>query len=494
MHQQDQYQRDRQDQQADDIGYASAGAIAAAVAAGELSSREVVTHLLRRIERLDGPVNAVVTVDAERAWEAASAADDAVARGDELGPLHGVPITLKDSWATAGLTTTSGAPELRDHVPEHDAAPVAALRRAGAVVLGKTNLPIYAGDHQSYNDVFGTTNNPYDATRTCGGSSGGAAAALASGFTPLELGSDIGGSIRGPAHWNGVVGHKPSFGVVPTHGHIPGPPGALSVPDLAVGGPMARTVEDCELALDLIAGPDRWNEAGWRLQLPPPKRTALADYRITVWADDPSCPVGAEVRGLVEQAAQRLADAGATVDADARPQLGFDTAQSTFVALLSSALSVEHSPDRLEQWAALDGDGEADRVRRLTAMRHRDWLVHHEDRQQHRQRWAELFSTWDVALLPVMPVAAIPHDHSKPLAARTIDVDGEVRPYNDLLRWMGIVGASLLPATVVPVGLTSTGLPVGVQVVAPYLHDRTALDVARHVLEQAGGCPRPPGF
>jgi amidase len=480
----------------EDLGHWSATEVAAAIAAAEVSSREVLDHLLDRIERLDASINSVVTIDAERARTEAAAADEAVARGADLGPLHGVPMTIKDSWETAGMLTTSGAPELAGHVPDHDAAPVARLRSAGAVIFGKTNLPIYAGDCQSYNDVFGTTSNPYDVNRSCGGSSGGAGAALACGFTPLELGSDIGGSIRGPAHVNGIVGHKPSFGIVPAHGQIPGPPGTLSQADLAVAGPMARTVEDCALALRLLAGPDRWNEPAWRLELPPPAARSVDEYRIGVWADDPACPVAGETRELVEHAARLLASAGATVDDTVRPAIPFESAADTFDALLAAALSGGYPKASFERMAteAGDGDDAVARTRRLTAMRHRAWLSHNERRLQHRQRWAELFASWDVMLLPVMPVPAIPHDHSTPMAARTIDVDGHERPYLDLMRWVGIVGAAYLPATVVPIGTTRAGLPVGVQVVGAYLHDRTTLDVARHLLELRGGCPRPAGF
>jgi amidase len=379
-------------------------------------------------------------------------------------------------------------------VPAEDAAPVARLRDAGAVIFGKTNLPLYAGDCQSFNDVFGTTNNPFDLARSCGGSSGGAAAALACGLTPLELGSDIGGSIRGPAHVNGVVGHKSSYGIVPAHGQIPGPPGTLSQADLAVAGPMARTVEDCELALDLLAGPDRWNHPAWRLALPAPRPRSLDDYRIGVWADDPACPVGRDVRALVEHAATELEDAGAVVDTDVRPAISFESAAATFDALLAAALSGGYPKASFERMAASGGDDDdVSRTRRLTAMRHREWLSHNERRLQHRQRWAELFGHWDAMLLPVMPVPAIAHDHRVPMAARSIDVDGQERPYLDLMRWVGIVGVAYLPATVVPVGLTAAGLPVGVQVVGAYLHDRTTLDLARHLLELIGGCPRPPG-
>src|SRR5207248_7686384 len=184
----------------------------------------------------------------------------------------------------------SGAPELADFIPIEDAWPVARLRDAGAIIFGKTNAPIYAGDMQSYNKVFGTTNNPHDLSRTPGGSSGGSGAALACGFTPLELGSDIGGSIRLPSHMSGIAGHKPSFGIVPAHGQIPGPPGTLTLADLAVAGPMARTIDDLELGLGLLAGPDRWNAAAWRLDLPPPRATELAGYRIGAWLDDERCP------------------------------------------------------------------------------------------------------------------------------------------------------------------------------------------------------------
>src|SRR5262249_2703199 len=255
----------------------------------------------------------------DRARKEADEADAALARGEIRGPLHGVPITIKDSFQTKGMRTTSGAPELSGFIPTEDAWPVARLRETGAVIYGKTNLPIYAGDLQSYNEVFGTTNNPHDVSRTPGGSSGGSAAALACGFTPLELGSDIGGSIRLPSHMSGVVGHKPSYGIVPAHGQIPGPPGTLTLADLAVAGPMARSIEDLELGLEILAGPNRWEHPAWRLKPPPPRRRALKKYWVAAWLDDPRCRVEPEVRALLESAARALTDAGVTVDAAARP-------------------------------------------------------------------------------------------------------------------------------------------------------------------------------
>ena len=252
-----------------DYSYSTAKETASAIATGKVSSRELLKAALARIDRLDGAVNAVVALDAERALKAADVADQAVARGDELGPLHGVPITIKDSFQTEGLVTTSGASELRDFVPERDADPVARYKAAGAIVYGKTNLPIWAADIQSYNKVYGTTSNPFDTDCTPGGSSGGSAAALAAGYTPLELGSDIAGSIRIPCHWSGVCGHKPSYGIVSSLGQIPGMPGTLSQADIAVAGPMARDVDDLEMALDILAGPDEWNRKAYSLSLPP---------------------------------------------------------------------------------------------------------------------------------------------------------------------------------------------------------------------------------
>jgi amidase len=477
-----------------DLGYWSATELAARIRKREVSSREALTALLDRVERLDGPINSVVTTDVERAFEEASRADEVARRGWGQGPLHGVPITIKDSWATAGMRTTSGAPELADYVPPEDAWPVARLREAGAIVYGKTNLPIYAGDFQSYNEVFGTTNNPFDLDRTPGGSSGGSAAALACGFTPLELGSDIGGSIRLPAHMSGVMGHKPSFGIVPAHGQIPGPPGTLTLADLAVGGPMARTVADLELGLSLLAGPNRWDAAAWRLELPPPPHHDLQGYRIAAWLDDERMPVEPEVRRLLEGVVEALTHQGAKVDTDARPPFTLAKAFDTFLALLAAALSGGFKPAQLDAFAAEGDDSELSRARRRAALRHRDWLSWNERRLQLRRQWEAVFAQFDAILLPVMSCPAIPHDHSEPMAARTVRIAGADHPYWDATVWMAPAGACYLPATVIPAGLTPSGLPVGVQIVGPFLHDRTTLHIARHLAELTGGCPRPPGF
>jgi amidase len=477
-----------------ELAYSSAIAIAKQIRERKISSREALDYFLRRVETLDQPINSVVTIDADRARAEADDADAMLARGELRGPLHGVPMTIKDSFQTARMRTTSGAPELSSFVPTEDAWPIARLREAGAIVYGKTNLPIYAGDLQSYNEIFGTTNNPYDLTRTPGGSSGGSAAALACGFTPLELGSDIGGSIRLPSHMSGVAGHKPSYGIVPAHGQIPGPPGTLTLADLAVAGPMARTVEDLKLALDLISGPNRWDHPAWRLKLPPPRHRTLKEYRIAAWLDDPACRVEPEVRDLLEKAARLLERAGAKVNYEARPEFTLEKVTDTFLALLQAALAGGVANDRLEDYANTAGDTPAAHTRRLLAMRHRQWLGWNERRLQMRKRWEEFFRSWDAILLPVMPCPAIPHDHSEPQASRVAQIAGEQRSYWSLITWMAPAGACYLPATVVPIGLLPGGLPIGVQIAGPYLEDRTTLDIARHLLAMVGGCPRPAGF
>jgi amidase len=468
--------------------------LAAAIAHGDVSSREALTHFVERVDRLDGPLNIVVTRDLDAAFAAADAADEATSRGESVGPLHGVPITVKDSFSTAGLRTTSGAPELADHVPDEDAAPVAALRRAGVVVWGKTNLPIYAGDMQSYNEVFGTTNNPWDVERTPGGSSGGSAAALAARFTPLEVGSDIGGSIRLPAHMSGVYGHKPSYGIVPAHGQIPGLPGTLTQADIAVAGPMARTVADLELALGLMAGPDRWNRPAWRLELPPPRGTELSQLRVASWFDDEACPLDPEVASVLHGFVDRLEEAGCKVEREVTPGFSLTKAAERFHALVTAAVSGGFNGTQIEEFALADGDDPVAVTKRHTGMRHRQWLSHNEGRLQLRRRFETFFDSYDILLLPIMPCVAIHHDHTEPIAARVIPTQAGARPYWELNRWMAPAGACFLPATVLPAGIAESGLPVGVQIVGPYLYDRTTLAFAAAAEAVLGPCPTPPGY
>ena len=473
-----------------DLHWESATDLAAAIARRDVSSREVLEHLVDRIERLDGPINAVVRFDLDRATAAATAADAAVMAGHELGAFHGVPFTVKDSFQTDGCITTSGAPELADHVPTEDAAPVARLREAGAIPFAKTNLPIWAGDIQSYNEVYGTTNNPYDLERTPGGSSGGSAASLAMGFSPLEIGSDIGGSIRVPAHYSGVLGHKSSFGIVPAHGQIPGPPGTFSQADLAVAGPMARTAADLAVALDVMSGPDRWDRPAWRLDLPAPRAGRLSDLRLAGWLDDESCPVDGDTTRVFGDLVSTIEAAGGRIDTDARPAFTLAQAWGVFSQLLFAALSGGHPREMIEHIANDTSDTPVGAVKRGTAARHRDWLSNHERRLQMRERWAEFFTSFDAVLMPVQPRAAIAHDHG-PQWERVVDIGGVQRPYMDLFHWIAPAGLAYLPATVVPVGFTADGLPIGVQIVGPYLSDRTTIAIAGMIEAATDGCPRP---
>jgi amidase len=405
---------------------------------------------------------------------------------------------VKDTLETAGLRTTAGAPEYATHVPRRDADAVARLRGAGAVLFGKTNTPAYAADCQTYNPVFGTTNNPWDLSRAVGGSSGGAAAALAAGMTGLELGSDLGGSIRNPAGYCGVYGLRPTFGVIPTRGHIPGPPGSLMTLDLATVGPMARSAADLGLALDVLAGPDPAHAAAWRLALPPPRAASLRNYRVAVWLDDDYCPVDAEVLRVLGEAVEALARAGARVDDTARP-CPLRTAERLAQLLIQSSFSGAYPPEHFDHLVAIsdtaDSGDDSPRIRhaRNVTARMRDVVQARERQARLAAECAEFFTDHDVLLCPITPVAAIPHDHNPDVDARRITVNGRPRPYGDQIPWASLPGVCSLPAVVVPVGLTRGGLPLGLQVIAPFLEDRTAIDVAGRIGALVGPLI-PPGW
>jgi amidase len=483
-----------------DIAFRSALELAIAIRNREIGSRELLEHYLKRVEQYNPQINAIVTLDAERARKRADEADAALARGEYWGPLHGLPMTIKDTIETAGLRTTAGAPVHADHVPTRDAPTVARLKAAGAVVFGKTNTPVFAMDGQSYNPLFGVTNNPWDLTRSPGGSSGGAAAALAAGLTGLELGSDIGGSIRNPAHYCGVFGHKPTFDIIPLRGHIPGPPGALTGADIAVIGPLARSAKDLSLTLSILAGPDEDEGAAWRLELPSPRHGALREYRVAAWLDDPACPIDNAVRTRHEEAITVLRKEGVRVDDQARPGFQFADALRTYLRLLWSATSPGDPPELFQNFVEMagqlshDDDSYLAHLAHGTVLRHRDWLLLNEARAQYRTYWAEFFKNYDVLLCPITPTAAILHDHSEPMTARTLQVNGQSRPYLDIISWAGVIGMAYLPVTMAPVGRTSQGLPVGLQVVGPYLEDRTTIDFVRRLSDVLGGFEAPPGY
>jgi amidase len=446
--------------------------------AKRLSSRELLDAYLTRIEQLDPPINAVVTLDRERAYAAAARADDAAARGEWLGPLHGLPITIKDAIEVAGVRSTGGATALTDFVPGVDAPSVARLKGAGAIVFGKTNVPRWSGDVQTFNDLFGTTNNPWSLDRVPGGSSGGPAAAVACGFSAFELGTDIGGSIRIPSHCCGIFGLKPSYGVISQRGYLDHVGGGHTDADVNVFGPLARGVEDLELLLSVLAGPDADRALAWRLELPEPRHIAAADFRVGIWLDDADCPVDREELAVMRRAVDRLADAGARV-ADAHPPVSFAEQVGLFEHLVGAAVS----------------PGMPDDVAETASGSHRAWLRADERRAGLRTVWQEWFMQYDALLCPVMATPAFHHNQAGTFDSRTIEINGVTRPYGDLVSWTGLIGVLGLPSAVPPIGRTPGGLPVGMQVVSPFLRDREAIRLAGILAEVSdGGYQVPPGF
>lgn len=479
-----------------EYAFLSASALAGLVRRKEISAVELIEHYVARIDALDTDINAVVVHDFEAARGAAEAADKALADGAELGPLHGVPMTVKEQYHVAGLPTTFGYPDLASNVPDWDSDAVIAYRNAGAILLGKTNTPTGGADFQTYNDVYGTTNNPWDLERTPGGSSGGAGAALAAGMTAIEAGSDIGGSIRIPAHFCGVYGHKPTWGIVSQRGHSallqPGP--GL---DLVVCGPLARSAEDLAIFLETLSGPEHINRRGWRLDLPRPEKTRLADFRVAIWPSDDNAPVDTEIADRVQSLGETLAGLGATVSDTARPEIDFRESHETYLHLLHSVMGAGVAPEVLERnkryAEATDPDDHSDRaiMSRAMVLSHADWLAANGRRERLRYAWDEFFTDWDILLCPQMATPAFKHDHA-PFSRRTIEVNGQSQPYFQQMFWAGLVTGPLLPSTVFPTGLSSTGLPIGLQAVGNAFDDYITIDFTRLLADEIGGFQAPP--
>jgi amidase len=456
----------------------------------ELSSIDLLDATLARIAALNPSLTAVVGLDAETARLAARDSDCRIAAG-EARPLEGLVITVKDSFDVAGLASTAGAPTYRERVPKVDAAAVARLREAGAVILAKSNVPAFTADFQAYNSVYGTTNNPWNLKRSPGGSSGGAAAAVATGMSTFELGSDLGGSIRWPAHACGVFGLKTTWNLVSMWGHVPPTPERRMArnADLMVAGPIARSAADLDLVLPVLAGP---REPGTkRTPLRPPRYTSPGGLRVALWLDEPFALVQRAVADAVRRAARLLADAGAVVDETARPSVRFEEAFEVF-SLLNHAIVASSLPpkvrDRLQRAASSFAPGDLSH-RALQARGARMTPGLYQQVKARKQRlamlWARFFERFDVLLCPPAPVVAIPHDHGPDVHARTLDIDGASRPYLDFLVWASLATGADLPAAVAPVMRTADGLPAGVQIIAAKGEDRTAIAVAG-MLEKLG--------
>jgi amidase len=466
-----------------DPHFRSAKQLASDIRRRKLGCLEVLDLYLARMERLNGKLNAIVVTDVDGARRRARQADAALRRGKPWGPFHGVPMTIKESYDVAGMPTTWGLPALKDNVAPRNALAVDRLLAAGVVLFGKTNVPAWLADYQSYNDVYGTTNNPWDLARSPGGSSGGSAVALAAGLTGLEAGSDIGSSIRNPAHYCGVFGHKPTFGIVPPRGQAL--PGRVAQGDISVIGPMARSAEDLAIGLSVMAGPDEIDGAGLRLALPAPRRKALREFKVAVMLDDPAAEVDREVQARLQALADFLGKRKVKVSFTARP--AFDTAEAhrTYIFLLRAATAGRQTAEEFSRNAEITRGLAPDDQRyyawtmRANTASHRDWLAANETRHKMRWRWAEFFREWDLLLCPVASSAAFPHDHAGERHERMITVNGKRVPCVDQLFWAGYGGMAYLPATVAPAGLTPAGLPVGVQIIGPQYGDRTCIEFAR---------------
>jgi len=481
------------------ILYRSAFELGSAIKSGELTSSQVLEFFLARVDKFNQDLNIVVAEDRERARQRASEADAAVARGEDWGPLHGVPVTIKDAYATEGIVTVDGIPEYKDFVPDFNADGVQRYVDAGAIVFGKTNVPFNSADLQSYNVIYGQTNNPWDVSRTCGGSSGGASAALAAGLTPLELGSDIGGSIRTPAHFNGIFGHKPSYGIVSQKGHLPVPE-SLSEGDLWVVGPLATCVDDLKKAMSILVGPNRQKSVGWKVDLPPARAETPDQLRVATYFEDPNVSLDAESNLLLESAANTLEKLGAKVTRDVKPD--FDTTENmeVYMRLLTASMSVGlPAEERAKMQALADnaepGTNDPDELNaQMATVSYSDWVMLDARRLRLADKWRTFFEDYDILLCPVAVVPAFPHDHSEPMSARRIEINGEERAYLDTLYWAGFSLVSYLPATVAPVGRTGANLPVGIQIVGPYLEDNTTLAVAEMFEQHHQAFEPPPGY
>ncbi|MEM7534833.1 MAG: amidase [Chloroflexota bacterium] len=486
-----------------ELGYQSATTLTEKIQQREIRSVEVLDALVARMEKHNDGINAVVATNLDAARARAEAADAALENGEVWGPLHGLPITIKDSYEVTGMPTTSGAPIFKEHYAKQHALTVQRLVDAGAIVYGKTNLPIFAGDWQSYNKVYGTSCNPWDITRTPGGSSGGAAAALAAGLTSLELGSDIGGSIRIPAHYCGVCGHKPSHGIIPMRGHIPGPPGTMAEPDLAVAGPMARTAEDLRLMLDVLKGPATLDGAGWQLNLPASRHKSLQDFRVAVWWKANDYPIDNEIADAYAQLCTKLTDAGVTV-ANVHP-IKMDEIVPIYINLLGSVMGAGLPPSVRRTLPMMQlvtkglrrlGRASDMAVNYLDAftLSHRDWMITNERREKMRNRIGNFFKDYDVLLMPVTPTVAMPHNHEGQMLQRTIEVNGKSRPYIDNMMWIALATALGLPATSAPVSQDASGLPINIQIVGAPYDDYTTIQFAQCLAEVTGGFTPPPGY
>jgi amidase len=481
----------------DKLHWKSAAEIARLIRDKKVTAAEVLEHFLARVDRFNPKLNAIVWQDRERARTRARAADAALAKGDTWGPLHGVPMTLKESYNIAGSPTTWGDTALKDNVTETSALAVERLEAAGVVLFGKTNVPLMLADWQSYNAVYGTTNNPWDTSLTPGGSSGGSAAALAAGLTGIDAGSDIGASIRNPAHYCGVFGLKPTWGIISPKGHSL--PNVVAYGDISAIGPLARGAEDLDLALDAMAGPDDIDGVAWKLDLPACPAGSLKDLRIAVKLTDPNSEIDSEYAGKMQELVDALSKRGARIQ-EIEPDIDTRRLHEVYVWLLRAATSARTPEADIARWreaAAKAGPGKLPYVEQMVAgctLSHREWLGLNNERLVLRRKFNAFFADWDVVLCPAAAAPAWPHDHEGERWQRTITVNNKRVPTTDQLFWAGYSGVLYLPSTVGPAGLTKAGLPVGYQAIAASGRDKWATAFSRLVEREIGGFVAPSGY
>ncbi|HEY7649523.1 MAG TPA: amidase [Methylomirabilota bacterium] len=482
--------------------FATATAMLAALRARRVSAVELLELHRRRIERHNPRLTAIVEPDFERARSAAEAADDRLARG-EAAPMLGLPMTLKESINVRGLRTTAGMPHWADFRSEHDAPVTTRVRAAGAIVMAKTNVPPMLADWQSNNPVYGRANNPWDLGRSPGGSTGGGAAALAAGLTPLEYGSDIGGSIRVPAAFCGVYGHRPSETVMPRSGQFPIPPMPNAAVVMGVQGPLARSAEDLELALDVAAGPEVGEDVGWKLSIPPARRERLADFRVAVLPRVDWVPTDAETIAALDDLAARLGRLGCPVKTVQPETLGDYRRHYTLYFNLLTAVTMARVPaearrQRLEVLRTRDDEWAAAQCAGIEGAAP-DYIAWFSQREQYRAAWRAFFRDWDVLLAPTWLGPAFPHQARPypptPESIRhTVDINGRPVLYELGLFYPALSTVAGQPATAFPVGLSRGGLPIGLQAIGPYLEDRTPLRFTELIAREWGGFRRPTGY
>lgn len=468
----------------------------AALQRKKISATELMTATLDRIRALNPKLNAIIALEEERALAQAGAIDKARMKGEKLGYLAGLPVTVKDAIDVEGFATCAGVEALRNNRPMADAPATQRLKAASAIILGKTNVPPMSGDFQTTNPVFGTTNNPWRLDHTPGGSSGGAAAAIASGMSALELGTDLGGSVRWPAHACGVFGLKPTYDLIPLGGMVPPPPGVPSTPNVRLGaiGPLARSAKDLELMLAAVAGPA---EAALSLKLPGAQRQGLKGARLALLTTHPLAPTMSAVREGVVAAGAALAQEGAIVEEIDDLPAKLTDIHRLFSTLMMALVTLSF-PEKLK--AALiekaktiapdDPSGEAGQARGA-ALNFAGFMAAEAERAKLEQMMADFFGRYDALLCPPATTLAFPHDHG-PFTGRLLDIDGVKRPHGDFSAWSSIAGLLRLPAAVAPTGLSAGGLPTGVQIIAPRYQDLRTIALAERVGKQLNGYRKPP--